>query len=241
MENTDKDIALQDRIKLFYPNISLCDEGCVQTSVNLINKTANCECEFNDISDTKKEDSKGENVFLENLLGDVLDFIDKSNIAVGKCIKESVKLIKKSYGFYITLSLLICDIISSVIFYLIELNKIKIYIYDNTQNYLKLLGTSENIFNSPPLKKYINNKNKNKEKNKNVEKNKIILKTNNNTQESLRNNKRKKQNIINNNKIESLRIMTVTNNIDLKSKEKTKDNFLLSSLKSKNRNSKSKF
>ena len=34
--NTDKDIALQDRIKLFYPNISLCDEGCVQTSVNLM-------------------------------------------------------------------------------------------------------------------------------------------------------------------------------------------------------------
>ena len=211
--------------------------------MNLINKTANCECEFNDISNTKKEDSKGENVFLENLLGDVLDFIDKSNIAVVKCFKKSVKLIKNSYGLYITLSLLICDIIFSVIFYVIELNKIKIYIYDNTQNYLKLLGTSENIFNSPPLKKYIKNKNIKNEKNKNEkkEKEKIILKTNNNTQTSSRNIKCKKQNIINNNKIENLRNMTVTNNKDLKSKEKSKDNFLLSSLKLKNGISKSRF
>ena len=54
---------------------------------------------------------------------------------------------------------------------MIELNKIKIYIYDNTQKYLKILGTSENIFNSPPLKKY-KKKHKKKEKNKNEEKDK---------------------------------------------------------------------
>ena len=238
--NIDKDIALQDRIKLFYPNLSLCDSGCVQSSINLINMTANCECQFNDISNSNKDESKGENILLENILGNVLDFIDTSNIGVAKCYKKSIKFIIKSYGFYISLFLFIVDIIFSIIFYVIGLNKIKIYIYENTQNYFKLIGNSDNFNNSPPLKKNIKNKNNSKKKNENEEKDKIIFGTNN-TQTSSTKKKYKKQNNNNKSNRSSLTIMTKTKNKPLKIKESSKENIIQSSLKLKNGISKSKF
>jgi len=64
--DTKKDIALHDRLKLFYSNISLCDSGCTQTSVDLENFTAHCECQFNDFSNNDiKNEEKAEN---ENIL-----------------------------------------------------------------------------------------------------------------------------------------------------------------------------
>ena len=238
--NTDKDIALQDRIKLFYPNISLCDSGCTQTSVDLVNMTANCECQFNDISTpSTKDNKKEENVLIENLLGDILDFIDTSNIAVGKCAKKSGKYIFKCYGTYITLSLLVINIVFSIIFYLIELNKIKIYIYNNTQNYLQLIYTSPSINFEPPPKK---NKKRNSDntisiKSKKNEESKIIFntKTSNN-----KNEKNKKQKNIISNEIEGIRIKTQTNKPS-QCRINTKDNLMQPTSNNINIYKKSKF
>ena len=145
---TSKDIALKDRLKLFYPNISLCDSKCSQTSVNLEQKTANCECQFNDISTSNKDNGiSKEEALLENLLGNVLNFVDSSNIAVGKCAQKGTKFFLKCYGAYIDFILLIIDIVLSVFFYSIDLKKIKIYIFNTTHNYFKLLSSSINFLN----------------------------------------------------------------------------------------------
>ena len=41
-----RDITLEDRIKEFYPNVSLCDDGCTSKGVNLTTMNAICSCDF---------------------------------------------------------------------------------------------------------------------------------------------------------------------------------------------------
>ena len=202
LEN-EKDIAFQDRLKLFYPNISLCDSEC-KPVVNLENNTVSCECYFNDISSTNNISFLKDNVFIENLLGDAIDFIESSNIDVSKCAKKAIKYFTNVYGFYITLGLLSINIVLSILFYFVDLKKIKLYIFKKTQNYLKLLGYSININNGPPSKK-----------NKKEENNNNRNETEGNTKKKDKNNKKKnikKEVKIKNNKIENLNIMISINN-----------------------------
>lgn len=152
----DRDIALQDRTKLFYPNISLCDSDCTQNSVDLINYTAICECQFNDISsDNKKEKQKGENlenILMENLIGDILELLSSSNIKVGKCASKSLNSIKDSYGAYITILLFVISLICTIAFYSSELNKIKLFIYNNLEKYMIYINLKSLVNESPPKK-----------------------------------------------------------------------------------------
>ena len=145
-------------MKFFFPNISLCDDGCKIEKIDLKNKTVNCECSFNEIPDNQNNSNFNfiKNVLIENLFGDVLDFFDTSNIAVFKCFKKGFKYFTKSYGSYITLSIIFITLIFSILFFIIGLKKLYIYIYQNTNNYLKFLD----IVNEPPLKKKKNEKNK---------------------------------------------------------------------------------
>ena len=45
----DKDIALKDRISLYYPNITLCENGCNIKGVNLTSLKAICDCKLNNL------------------------------------------------------------------------------------------------------------------------------------------------------------------------------------------------
>ena len=160
---TKKDIALQDRLKLFYPNISLCDSGCEQIAVDLENYTSQCECNFNDISKEKSKHSKigkTEEVLVENLIGDVFDFFGSSNIGVGKCFSKISKSFKDSYGIYITSSLFLITTVCSAIFYALGLNQIKIFIYEITKNFLNYLGQGDMILEPPPKSHVRKEKNK---------------------------------------------------------------------------------
>ena len=63
-----KDIPLKDRIKEFYPNISLCnDPGCIIKGVNLTLMESICECKYNDILNNKLLEG---NVLIENTFGE---------------------------------------------------------------------------------------------------------------------------------------------------------------------------
>ena len=129
--DTNKDIALKDRLKVFYPNVSLCDDGCNTTDVNLEKMTAHCECEFNDIStenDKKGKNILKDNVLIENLMGKVFDFIDSSNIGVGKCLKKGTKHIFKCYGLFLFLFLIVLDSIMTILYFISGLKKYK-YIF----------------------------------------------------------------------------------------------------------------
>ena len=52
----DKDVALKDRLLIYYPNITLCDSGCKNTGVNLTSMMAICECKFKEISNNDTEE-----------------------------------------------------------------------------------------------------------------------------------------------------------------------------------------
>ena len=151
---TERDIALQDRLKLFYPNVSLCDLGCKQTSVDLENYTSQCECDFNDISTEKikiGQIEEAEIVLIENLVGDILDFLSSTNLGVGKCSSKMSKSFKDAYGTYITSSLFAINSICTAVFYGLGLNQIKLFIYQITKNFLNSISPG-NMILAPPQK-----------------------------------------------------------------------------------------
>ena len=46
----NKDIPLKLRLQLFFPNVSLCDNGCISKGVNIKTMESICHCPFTDIS-----------------------------------------------------------------------------------------------------------------------------------------------------------------------------------------------
>ena len=154
----NKDIPLQDRIKTFYPNVTLCDEGCENKGVDIENMTALCDCTFNDIANSN---FIKENVFIKDLVGDIFDVINESNILVFKCYKYIFKHFSKSIGGIITLCLLIINSILTAVFFIYEANKVKKYVYDLLENYLSFLhqskGLNKNELNPPKKKSKFSN------------------------------------------------------------------------------------
>ena len=145
-ENPKKrDISLKDRIKETYVNVTLCDDGCFNTGIDVANNVATCNCKFNDLTDN---DLIHDNAALEYLVGELFDFINSSNIMVFKCYKYIFKYFTKSYGGIIVLSLLILSIIFTLIFYLVELTKMKRYIFTLTEKFCSFLEKFPKIFSS---------------------------------------------------------------------------------------------
>ena len=213
----NKDIPLQDRIATFYPNVTLCDNGCTNSGINLEDMTAKCNCKFNDITNN---DLIKENVLLSSIVGEVVDIINDSNIAVLKCYKYFLKYFPKRYGGYITLVLMVAHIILTIIFFAYELDNIRKYIFNLTESYISYISPPVNtIKNAPPPKKQKIDKNKNRqEKAKTMKINKenqnaMIFKKINNINSQLR-----KESIRNSN-------ILLTNN---KSKSSSKDNLVSS-------------
>ena len=149
----NKDISLQDRIKTFYPNVTLCDEGCDNKGVDIESMTALCDCTFNDIANIN---FIKENALLNDFMGNIFDVINESNILVLKCFKYIFKHFSKSIGGIITLCLLLINIILTVIFFIYEANKIKKYVHDLLENYLSFLHQTKDLYKdelNPPKKK----------------------------------------------------------------------------------------
>ena len=170
---TDKDIPLKDRLLEFFPNITLCDTGCQNTGINFTSMSVICRCTFNDIANN---DLIKDNILINNVVGEVLDIINESNIAVLKCYKYIFKYFSKSYGGFIILFLLLSHIILIFIFFFYDLNNIRKYIFNLTENYLIYLTeyNKTNIINQPPKKIIERNKKVTLNKN-NSEENKASL------------------------------------------------------------------
>ena len=122
-----KDIPLKDRILSFYPNIVLCDEGCLNKGVNLTTMESICECKLNFILNN---DLKGGKAFIEFKFGELTDFLSNSNLDILKCYKDifKIKYIKKNFGSIMMILLIFIEIILSIIFWKKEINNIIIYL-----------------------------------------------------------------------------------------------------------------
>ena len=142
-----KDIPIKDRLIEFYPNITLCDQGCKYIGVNFTIKAAICECTYNDILNNEKAN----NAFMEDEISNINKFVIKSNIEVLKCYKYIFKYFTKSYGGFIVSGLFfLCFSFTNAFFYS-GFSKIKIYIFDLLQNYISTISKSlsNNIMNPP--------------------------------------------------------------------------------------------
>ena len=103
-------------------DVKLCDDGCINTGIDLINNVATCDCKFNDITNN---DIIHENAALESLVGELFDIINSSNILVLKCYKNLLKYFTRSMGGMLILSLFSLSIIFSLVFCVCEIKKLR--------------------------------------------------------------------------------------------------------------------
>ena len=128
--NSSKDIALKDRIILYYPNITLCEEGCNLQGINMTSLTSMCECLY---------DGSKKNKFLEQLqLGDLKEMLSSSNLYVLKCFKLifDINLFKKCYGAFIVIIFILFEIICTVYYFTKNIVRINKYIFIITNKYI---------------------------------------------------------------------------------------------------------
>ena len=160
-----KDATLQDRIRTFFPNITLCDENCKNKGINVSTLRAECECTFQDLlsNDLFKNDIIGDNVLIKETLKELIEMASNLNLEVLTCYKDvfSFKYFKKNIGGYIILTVIISQIISFLYFYLISYKLLVRYIYSLTEEFIiskktNKLNNNDNsnkILKNPPKKK----------------------------------------------------------------------------------------
>ena len=145
-----KDIPLNDRIKDLFPNATLCDDGCQYEGINLEDMTATCDCKFNDITNNALIK---DNEIINDLLGDVFDFINSSNLLVLKCFKYIFKHFSRSIGGWISLILILAQTSMILLYFLKELGKTKIKLLNMVKDYIQYLSIKgKESINNPPKK-----------------------------------------------------------------------------------------
>ena len=168
-----KDVPLKERLLLYYPNITICDDGCENKGIDLEKYEAICECTFSSILNN--------NLINNAITGEMFDILQEMNIGVVKCYKDVFKFeyFKKNIGSILILILIFIQIILNVIYfrkkvlkirkftfslinsYFLNLNQIvnEIYKISSNENYNKFNNKNERHINkSNPQKKNIKNK-----------------------------------------------------------------------------------
>ena len=130
-----KDVPLADRIKAYFPNITLCDSQCTCKGVNLTTMESICECKFNALLNNELIE---ENALISNAIEEIFDLLGSSNLLVLKCYKDVFKkeYIIKGIGGFIILAITILEIIFSLIFIFKDMANIRRYLYNLTEYFL---------------------------------------------------------------------------------------------------------
>ncbi len=156
----DKDIALKDRLLVYYPNISLCNPGCTNIGINLTEMSAICECKYKDL--IVENPDKEDNIY-EDAINTVSDIFNEVNLVVMGCYKDLFKYdyLHSNTGGVTLLIMNGCQIIIVIVYYFSSSFSINKYIFNITENYILFLNKS-------PLVNYkiFENKNKSDEQNK---------------------------------------------------------------------------
>ena len=143
-----KDVPIKDRIKLFYPNITFCEDSCSNIGVNLDSMKAICECKMKDILSGKKDLTK----FIG--LEDFTKFFEEISLNVITCYKTLIqmKYFVKCYGGFITMFFIIIQTIYVIIAIKKSIVKMKVITFWIIENYRIFLNSHRNI-SSPPKRK----------------------------------------------------------------------------------------
>ena len=120
----NKDVSLNDRLLVYYPNITLCDSGCTNTGVNLTSMTAICECKYKEMID---EDTEEDINLYQNAVNEVYNILYQIKLRVMACYKDifESKYFVSYTGGIIILSLFIIEIINYLFYYYVGLFYVK--------------------------------------------------------------------------------------------------------------------
>ena len=130
-----KDIPLNYRLKLFFPNISLCDDGCISQGVDLKTMESICNCPFTEFS---------KNILISNtlkyvgILGDVVSFITESSFGVIFCYKNIFiyEYFKKCIGGFIIMFIIFFQTICVFVYIFKNKFEVKKYIFILNNSYI---------------------------------------------------------------------------------------------------------
>ena len=114
-----KDVPMKERVLKYFPNIKLCDDGCVNKGIDEKKYEAKCECTFSNIINN--------NLINNAFTGEVIEIVREINIEVLKCYRDVFKFnyFKKNYGGIIVLILILIQGILNIIYFCKDLIIIK--------------------------------------------------------------------------------------------------------------------
>ena len=155
-----KDATLQDRIKSFYPNVTLCDPGCKNKGLNFTTMKAECECTFQDLLSKNIYENNlfGNNILMKESLEGVSEMLNNLNMEILMCFKDvfHYKYFKKNKNGFIIMALFILYTIFIFYFYKKSKNKTIRYIYTIAEKYI--------LYSDKTIDKLLNKNKKMKEK-----------------------------------------------------------------------------
>ena len=142
----DKDVALKDRILIYFPNITFCEEECEIIGVNISTLKAMCQCSFNN----KDKKTINDNIIYYSQIGQIEEMISSTNIIIIKCFKEvfNSNYFKSCVGGFIILGIIFAQIIFTIAYCSNSLYYIRKYIFSITNLYLSHLSSLNNNNNS---------------------------------------------------------------------------------------------
>ena len=138
----NKDVALRDRLLVYYPNITLCDSGCNVYGINLTSMTAICQCKYKEMTEDS-EDEEVKNIY-QSAVNEVINILDQINLSVMSCYKDlfQYKYFIKCTGGIIILCLMFIQLVSIIIYFFFNFFSMKKYIFNLTENYILFLNKS---------------------------------------------------------------------------------------------------
>ena len=137
-----KDVSLKDRILIYFPNISLCEDNCKIIGVNLAALKSICQCKYNFKNKNNLEDS----LIYQTGVGELTNILSHTNIEIIKCYKDILmfKNFISNIGGFIILFFITIQIIFTIIYYKKGLYSLRKYIFDVTNKYISYLYLHKN-------------------------------------------------------------------------------------------------
>ena len=139
---------MKDRIKEFFPNMTLCEPGCDSKGVDLDKLKAKCECTFNKLMNNNLMDN-----FYGQTIAEFMGILNSLNINVVQCIKDifDKEQISKCVGGFIILALLSGQLVCMIKYIIDGLYVIRKYIFSLTESFNIFM--KKNIIKEPKKKK----------------------------------------------------------------------------------------
>ena len=143
-----RDVPLRDRIAAFFPNITLCEQGCESKGVDLEKMKAKCECTFNNLMNNNLMDN-----FYGRTISEFMSVLNSFNIGVVQCFKDifNKEQFVKCIGGFLILTIISGQLVCMFKFIFDGLYIMRKYIFSLSESFNLYMKKFPSI--NAPLKK----------------------------------------------------------------------------------------